>query len=1135
MSQVNKELKVKDTFGLESSISKRKFFKPISFVSLPNLIEIQLNSYDWFMEKGLKEILKEVNPVTDFTGKDLELYFEDYYLDEPKYDEVTAKNKNISYEAPLRCKVKLVIKNTGEVKEQEIYLGDFPIMTDRGTFIINGVERVVVSQLIRSPGVFFTMDYQKGRKLFGAKIIPNRGAWLEIDTDFEGVISVKIDRKRKVAITSLLRAFGYSSDKELVDLFKDVDNGEIRYIDETIKKDAAKNQGEGYKEVYKRIRPGDLATEDNAKQMIDAMFFNFERYDFGDVGRYRLNQRLEVDFPNNEEYRILRREDLIAIIKEVIKLNNDVTAQADDIDHLGNRRVRAVGELVQNKLRVGFARMVRNIKDRMSTCDIETVVPGQLINSRPIAAAVKEFFSSSQLSQFMDQVNPLAELEHKRRLSAMGPGGLTRERAGFEVRDVHHSHYGRICPVETPEGPNIGLVGHLATYAKINEFGFLETPYIKVYREIENNSEKLLNKILNEDIAGAKVGTKIDEKLAKEIAKDKQVKSVKIKPWVSKEIEYVNAAKEDRKNIAHAGINMDEDGNILDEIVEARVRGNAAEIEANKIDYVDVSAKQMISVATSLIPFLEHDDANRALMGSNMQRQAVSCVKPQAPLVGTGIEDKAAADSGQVVIARQPGEVVEVDADHIIVKEEAPAGAKKPYIKREYRLQSFVKSNAFTSMNQVPRVVKGQLVKKGQLLADGASTDHGELALGQNIVVAFVPWEGFNYEDAIIISERLVQDDRYSSIHIEDFSIDVRDTKLGPEVVTRDIPNIGEERLKNLDETGIIRIGAEVISGDILVGKISPKGEGDLTSEERLLRAIFGEKSRDVKDSSLYLPHGEYGKVVDIKIFSREQGDKLSTGVIQQIQVSVAQLKKISVGDKLAGRHGNKGVISRVAPVEDMPYLPDGTPVDMVLNPLGVASRMNIGQILETHLGWAALKLGYKAATPALEGVTEFQIKEELKKAGLPEEGKIRLINGRTGEYFDNKSTVGVMYVMKLHHLVDDKIHMRSIGPYSLITQQPLGGKAQFGGQRFGEMEVWALEGYGAAYTLQEMLTIKSDDVIGRSKAYESIIKGEQIKSPNVPTSFNVLVNELKGLGLSVELTGVKSEEEGGEEEPTQV
>ncbi len=1119
MSKVEKSLKVKRVFSSASSISKRKFFKPMTFVSLPNLIEIQIDSYDWFLEKGLKELLDEVNPIKDFTEKDLELSFGEYYLDDPKYDEVTAKSKNISYEAPLRCKVQLLIKKTGEIKEQEIYLGDFPLMTDRGTFIINGVERVVVSQIIRSPGVFFTMDYQKGRKLFGAKIIPNRGAWLEIETDFDGAIYVKIDRKRKVPITSLLRAFGYSTDKQLEDAFKGADNGEISYITETIKKDIAKNQGEGYKEVYKRVRPGDLATESNAKQVIDAMFFNYDKYDFGAVGRYRLNQRLQVEKNDNEENRVLNREDLILIIKEIIKLNNDPQAISDDIDHLGNRRVRSVGELVQNKLRVGFSRTVRNIKDKMSTCDIATVVPGLLVNSRPIAASIKEFFASSQLSQFMDQVNPLAELEHKRRLSAMGPGGLTRERAGFEVRDVHNSHYGRICPVETPEGPNIGLVGHLATYTKINEFGFLETPYLKIAHEVENNEEKLVGRILFEDIAGIKAGTKIDSEAAKKIVKEKKIKSIKVKAYVVYEIEYINATVEDRKNIAHAGISIDEDGNILDEVVGARVKGQATEIEVAKLDYIDVSAKQCISVATSLIPFLEHDDANRALMGSNMQRQAVSCVKPQAPLVGTGIEDKAAADSGQVVIARVDGIVSEVDADHIIIKEEAPVGAKKPFIKREYRLQSFEKSNAFTSMNQVPRVLKNEEVKKGQVLADGASTDHGELALGQNILVAFVPWEGSNYEDAIIISERLVQDDRYSSIHIEDFSIDVRDTKLGPEVVTRDIPNIGEDRLKNLDETGIIRIGAEVVSGDILVGKISPKGEGDLTSEERLLRAIFGEKSRDVKDSSLYLPHGEYGKVVDIKIFSREQGDKLSTGVIEQIQVSVAQLKKISVGDKLAGRHGNKGVISRIAPVEDMPYLPDGTPVDMILNPLGVASRMNIGQILETHLGWAALKLGYKAATPALEGVTEDQIKEELKAAGLPEEGKVKLVNGRTGEHFDNESTVGVMYVMKLHHLVDDKIHMRSIGPYSLITQQPLGGKAQFGGQRFGEMEVWALEGYGAAYTLQEMITIKSDDQMGRSKAYESIIKGEPIKSPNIPASFHVLVSELKGLGLDVELT----------------
>ena len=1119
MPKAPKSLKVKDTFSAQSSLSKRKFFKPMSMVSLPNLIEVQSNSYNWLMEKGLRELLDEVNPITDFSEKDLELSFKEYYLDEPKYDEVTAKNKNISYEAPLRCKVQLLIKKTGEVKEQEIYLGDFPLMTDRGTFIINGVERVVVSQIIRSPGVFFSMDYQKGKKLFGAKIIPNRGAWLEIETDSEGAIYVKIDRKRKVAITALLRAFGYSSDEKLLELFKDIDRGEVSFISETIAKDIAKNQGEGYKEVYKRIRPGDLATESNAKQVIDSMFFDFEKYDFGAVGRYRLNQRLEVEAINDEEHRVLTREDLILIIKEIIRLNNDPLAIADDIDHLGNRRVRSVGELVQNKLRVGFARTVRNIKDRMSTCDMETVVPGQLVNSRPIAASIKEFFASSQLSQFMDQVNPLAELEHKRRISAMGPGGLTRERAGFEVRDVHHSHYGRICPVETPEGPNIGLVGHLATYTKINEYGFLETPYIKIYNEVDNVAGDLVNRILDEDLPGFSRGDLISAKMAEGIAKLKDKKTIKVKPHKSNDdIEYLNATVEDRKNIAHAGIQIDEFGNILDEVVGARVKGRATEIEAAKLDYIDVSAKQCISVATSMIPFLEHDDANRALMGSNMQRQAVSCVKPQAPLVGTGIEDKAAVDSGQVVVARAAGEVTEVDADHIIVKEEAPVASKKPYLKREYRLQSFVKSNAFTSMNQVPRVAKGDVIKKGQLLADGASTDHGELSLGQNIVVAFIPWEGSNYEDAIIISEKLVEDDRYSSIHIEDFSIDVRDTKLGPEVITRDIPNIGEERLKNLDETGVIVIGAEVASGDILVGKISPKGEGDLTSEERLLRAIFGEKSRDVKDSSLYLPHGEYGKVVDIKVFSREQGDKLSTGVIQQIQVSVAQLKKISVGDKLAGRHGNKGVISRIAPVEDMPYLPDGTPVDMILNPLGVASRMNIGQIMETHLGWAALKLGYKAATPALEGVTEEQIKVELKKAGLPESGKVKLVNGRTGDFFDNESTVGVMYVLKLHHLVDDKIHMRSIGPYSLITQQPLGGKAQFGGQRFGEMEVWALEGYGAAYTLQEMLTIKSDDQMGRSKAYEAIIKGEPIKSPNVPASFHVLVSELKGLGLSVEL-----------------
>lgn len=1129
MLSIQKPLKIKDTFGSSSSLARRKFFKKHIMVSLPNLIEAQVASYNWFLKKGFQELLDEVNPIKDFTGKDLELKIHDYYLDEPKYDELTAKNKNISYEAPLRAKAKLIIKKTGEVKEQEIYLGDFPVMTDRGTFIINGVERVVVSQMIRSPGVFFTVEYQKGKKLFGAKIIPNRGAWLEIDTDMEGVIGVKIDRKRKVPVTALLRAFGFGSDEAIRKEFAGADNGEVNYIEATIAKDSTKTQGEGYKEIYKRIRPGDLATEENAKQMVNSMFFNFEKYDFGSVGRYRLNQRLNIEREDNEKNRVLLIEDFILIIKEIIQLNNNPLAEEDDIDHLGNRRIRAIGELVQNKLRVGLIRMARNIKDRMSTCDLATVVPGQLINSRPVAAAIKEFFSSSQLSQFMDQVNPLAELEHKRRLSAMGPGGLTRERAGFEVRDVHSSHYGRICPVETPEGPNIGLVGHMATYARINEYGFLETPYIKIAHEVENKPEALAGRILNQDIKNiAKAGEFISEELAGSIAKFPE-KNIKVRPFVTDQIEYLNAVVEDRNIIAHASVKMDERRNIIDGFVEARVKGHPEMIESEKLTYIDVSAKQCISVATALIPFLEHDDANRALMGSNMQRQAVPCVVPQSPIVGTGIEDKAAADSGQVILAQEDGEVVEVDATYIVIKEKAPAGAKKDFIRREYRLNNFLRSNAFTSISQIPRVEKGQLVKKDDLLADGAATDYGELALGQNVMAVLIPWEGFNFEDAIIISEKLVQDDRFSSIHIEDFSIDVRDTKLGPEIITRDIPNIGEERLKDLDETGIVRIGAEVSSGDILVGKITPKGEGDLTPEERLLRAIFGEKSKDVKDSSLYLPHGEHGKVVDIKILSREQGDKLSTGVIKQIQVSVAQLRKVQVGDKLAGRHGNKGVISRIAPVEDMPYLPDGAPVDVILNPLGVVSRMNIGQILETHLGWAAMKLGYKAASPSLDGVPEEAIKEELRKAGLPESGKIRLKDGKTGEYFDNESTVGVMYIMKLNHLVEDKIHMRSIGPYSLITQQPLGGKAQFGGQRFGEMEVWALEGYGSAYTLQEMLTIKSDDVMGRSKAYESIIKGEKIKSPNIPASFHVLVNELKGLCLDVEL--VESKVEKSEEE----
>jgi DNA-directed RNA polymerase subunit beta len=1075
-------LKLKDKFSSRSSLAKRKLFHNLGqIVSLPNLIEAQRKSYDWFFEKGLPELLEEVSPIEDYTKKNFSVSFLGFKKDEPKIDEQTAKYKNATFEYPIKIQVRLVIKETGEVREQEIYLSDLPAMTPRGTFVINGVERVVVNQLMRSPGVFFSLNVLKGRKLYGAKVIPGRGAWLEFETDLNSVISVKIDRKRKVPVTALLRAFGYGEEKEILDLFKDVDtNMEHPYIKNTLKKDLSQTQGEGYREVYKRIRPGDLATEENAKQLIDTMFFTIERYDSSEVGRHRLNMRLDLKTPNDKEHRVFQASDLVAIIKEIIRLNNDPASHPDDIDHLGNRRVRGVGELLQLKMRAAFARLERNIRDRMSTCDPKTVTPSQLINTRPITTSIKEFYSSSPLSQYMDHVNPLAELEHKRRLSAMGPGGLSRERAGLEVRDVHPSHYGRICPIQTPEGSNIGLVSHLACYSRVNDYGFIETPYRKV---------------------------------------DK----VNGKAKVTDEVEFMDALQEEKYNIAQANVELDDKGFFLQKKVQGRIKGQPGLIDAGKIDYIDVSPKQAVSIAASLIPFLEHDDANRALMGSNMQRQAVSCIIPESPVVGTGVEDKAAADSGQLVFAENEGKVMEVDANHIVIEEHVD-GKKKP---REYRLHSFLKSNAFTSINQTPVISKGDRIYKGQLLADGASTDHGELSLGQNLLVSFMPWRGYNFEDAVIISEKLVKDDRFSSIHIEDYSVDVRDTKLGPELVTRDIPNIGEDRLRNLSEDGVIQIGAEVKSGDILVGKITPRGEGELTAEERLLRAIFGEKSREVKDSSLYLPHGERGKVIEIKIFSREKGDKLPSGVIKQVQVRIAQFRKIAVGDKLAGRHGNKGVISRILPVEDMPFLPDGTPVDVILNPLGVASRMNIGQLLETHLGWAADKLGYKAASPILAGVSEEQIEAELEKAGLPKSGKLQLRDGMSSENFDNESTVGIIYIMKLHHLVEDKIHMRSVGPYSLITQQPLGGKAQFGGQRFGEMEVWALEGYGAAHSLQEMLTIKSDDVMGRSKAYESIIKGEQIKNPSMPASLNVLISELKALCLNVRL------EQTHEERPT--
>ncbi len=1098
-------------FSQTKSFAKQKR----KWIDMPNLVAIQLDSYKRFLEKGLKELFEEVSPVSDYTGKELDLYFHDYYFDEPKFDEIKAKENGLSFEAPLRVRLELVNKKTKKSKEQEIYLGDFPLMTDRGTFIVNGVERVVVSQLIRSSGVFFTAAPYRNRMLFGAKVIPNRGAWLEFETDSDGVISVKIDRKRKTPVTALLRVFStrqltidrkqLTSDKyfksnvkgqmsnvgdsneDILKLFKNVDTGAIKHIEATLKKDLSKNAAEGFIEIYKRLRPGDPATPENARQLIEGAFFRSDRYDLAKVGRFKMNQRLGrqtptksppyqggekegVKYEYSKEEMLLSFDDIKDIVSEIIRLNNTEDALPDDIDHLGNRRVRSLGELLQTKIRVGMARMSRIIRDRMSTYDINTLTPAQLVNARPFMAAVKEFFTFSQLAQFMDQVNPLAELEHKRLISAMGPGGLTRERAGFEVRDVHTSHYGRICPIETPEGPNIGLVVHLASYARISELGFIETPYVRV----------------------------------------KQAK-------ITGEIEWLNAFEEEKYVIAHGGTQYDKDGKITESVVEARVSSKPKMVNRGEVQFVDVSPQQIFSIATSLIPFLEHDDATRALMGSNMQRQAVACVKPQAPLVGTGIEEKAAMDSGQVIVAVEDGIVTAVDAEHIAVQETNRSN-KANMTNRTYLLNNFLRSNQYTSMSQQPLVVKGDKVKKGQALADGSATQNGNLALGQNLLVAFISWGGANFEDAIILSERLVKDDRFTSIHIEDYSIDVRDTKLGPEISTPDIPNVSEEKLKNLDEEGIVRIGAEVRSGDILVGKISPKGEADLTSEERLLQAIFGEKARDVKDTSLLLSHGKRGRVIGIKIFSRDKGDKLEPGVLKKVQIEVAQLRKVQVGDKLAGRHGNKGVISKILPEEDMPYLVDGRPVDIILNPLGVASRMNIGQILETHLGWAASRLGYHAATPSLDGATEEDIKAELKKAGLPESGKVALYDGRTGKLFNDKVTVGVIYIMKLNHLVEDKIHMRSVGPYSLITQQPLGGKAQFGGQRFGEMEVWALEGYGASHTLQEMITIKSDDVVGRAAAFDSIIRGEEIKKPSLPASFNVLVSELKSLGLNVEL-----------------
>lgn len=1031
-------------------------------IEFPNLIEAQTKSFKWLIEDGIKEVFKEFSPIMDYFGKKFELEFTSFSLGEPNCDENEAKVNKLSYQGLLKAHVKLKNKILGSIKEQEIFMSEVPLMTPHGTFIINGVERVIVPQLARSFGVFFTESESKGKRYFGAKIIPARGVWIEIESESDGGIYIRIDKKRKFPATALLRVMGYGTNEEMLKaLEKNPTNKGV--IEACLVKDTIKTLNDAYIEVYKRLRDGDLATVENAKEFIGSLFTS-ERYDLSPVGRYRFNQRFNKSLEEAElARRTISKEDLLTVIEHIILLNNTPGAKSDDIDHLGQRRVRFIGEMLQQKIRTGMMQIKRNIQDRMSIIDVDTALPIHIINQRPLQARIKEFFTTNQLSQFMAQENVLCEIEHLRLLSTLGPGGLTRERAGLEVRDVHPSHYGRVCPIHTPEGPNIGLILHLSTYAKINDFGIIETPYIKVK---------------NAKITG--------------------------------EVQYLNALEEDKYNIAHAGILYDENGKITQERVAARVKTQAGMIAREEVDFIDVATNQAFSIATSMIPFLEHDDANRSLMGSNMQKQAVPCILPEAPLVATGIESLASRDSGRIVIATEDGVVTYLDAKKIVVK-----GASK---EKTYTLVNFLRNNNFSAFHQRPIVSVDQKIKKGDVLADTTSTVDGQISVGQNVCVAFLSWFGSNYEDAIIISERLVKKSKFTSIYVEEFVCTVRDTKLGPEITTRDIPNVGELKLKDLDEDGIVHIGAEVRENDILIGKITPKGETELTPEERLLRSIFAEKARDVKDTSLRMEHGKRGRVIDVKIFSRDLGHSLEAGIIKKIIIEVAQIRNISVGDKLSGRHGNKGVISRILPEEDMPYREDGTPIDIILSPLGVPSRMNLGQILEIHLGMAAESLGYQAIVPPFLGATHEEIREELKKAGLAESGKLKLFDGRTGEAFDQDVAVGYMYMLKLHHMVEDKIHMRSIGPYSLITQQPLGGKAQGGGQRFGEMEVWALEGYGAAYTLREMLTIKSDDILGRSATFDSIIKNESIKPPNSPASFNVLLNYLRGLALDVNL-----------------
>ena len=1209
--------------------NRKSYAKLPTILDVPNLIKVQLDSFQRFQEDGLKQLLEEISPVRDLTGNRLELSLVAYEFREPRpgHTEQECHDRDQTYSVPLYVKVRLLVKETGEIKEQDLFFGDIPLMTSKGTFITSGAERVVVSQLLRSPGVYFSADEDPatGRGLCSAKLIPTRGAWLEFETSNRHVVSVKIDGKRKIPITTLLRAIGYGSDLEILQLFEDVEkDSEHHYIETTIEKEPnVTDEKEALLDIYKKLHPGEMPSLDNAKKLIKNLFFDPSRYDLGNVGRYKLNKRLQLDISLKE--RTLTKEDIVAIVKRIIMINNGEDS-GDDIDHLGNRRVRTVGELVQTQFRIGFLRLEQVVRERMSIIGMEAVTPSALVNIRPIVAAVREFFGGSQLSQFMDQTNPLAELTHKRRLSAMGPGGLSRDRAGFEVRDVHFSHYGRICPIETPEGPNIGLIGSLATYSIINEYGFIETPYRKVKTEISSKSDKLAGRtvteaVMDKDTVIVKEGGTISKAAAATINKLNR-RNVKVAPYVSDEIVYMPADEEDKFIIAQANAILDENSQFEEQRIECRLSEGYVLETPDKIDYMDVSPKQVVSVATALTPFLEHNDANRALMGANMQRQAVPLLRPQAPIVATGMEAEAARHSRQVVFARNAGVVTSIQGaidDKLNTKYRIVITRDDGH-EDTYDLLKFFRTNQGTCINQRPLVNKGQQIEAGQVLADSSATENGELALGQNVTVAFMSWEGYNFEDAIILSSRMVEDDYFTSIHISKHEVEARDTKLGPEEITRDIPNVGEESLRELDENGIIRIGAEVRPDDTLVGKITPKGETELSAEEKLLRAIFGEKAREVKDTSLRVPHGEWGKVINVKVYNRKDskngGDDLPAGVNQWVQVWIAQKRRVSVGDKLAGRHGNKGVIALIAPKEDMPFLPDGRPVDIILDPIGVPSRMNLGQVLETHLGWAAEKLGFRAATPVFDGADDTAIEDALcrawiitesgaedptpgklrrpfkqdmaeawvnergydgkavfderkrgiaKDVGLrlwleelnipakdlstdeltdavekvnmegrfspPTYGKVTLTNGRTGETFDQPVTVGNIYMLKLIHLVEDKVHARSTGPYSLITQQPLGGKAQFGGQRFGEMEVWALEAYGAAHNLQEMLTIKSDDVTGRAKAYESIIKGDDILQPGVPESFKVLVKELQSLGLALEVINDEEIKEASGEE----